>query len=129
MHACCSTSIWRFPEIGVPPVVIHFGGIFPDKPSILRYPHLWKPPFRVTTWLRVTLRASPRASNIFTGFQVFPASFATNSGSLQLCLPKSRRPQNFDAEWLAMLHHFRVSPCFKQPPMSSCPLFIPFPEG
>ena len=37
--------IWRCPEIGVPPVIIPFSGIFPFKPSILGYPHLWKPPF------------------------------------------------------------------------------------
>ena len=29
----------------VPPVIIHFNGIFQCKPSILRYPHFWKPPF------------------------------------------------------------------------------------
>ena len=36
-----------FPKIGVPPVIIHFNGIFLYKPSILgyQYPHLWKPPF------------------------------------------------------------------------------------
>ena len=26
-------GIWRFPEIGVPPVIIHFHGIFPSKPT------------------------------------------------------------------------------------------------
>ena len=35
--------IWRFSEMGVPPN--HpFSLVFPYKPSILRYPHLWKPP-------------------------------------------------------------------------------------
>ena len=36
-HGFCSfeeTTIWRFPEIGVPPVIIHFNGMFPCKPSI-----------------------------------------------------------------------------------------------
>ena len=37
--------IWRFPEIGVPLVIIHFHGIFHSKPSIWRNPHLWKPPY------------------------------------------------------------------------------------
>ena len=37
--------ILRFPEMGVPLVIIHFNGIFHSKPSILGYPHLWKPPF------------------------------------------------------------------------------------
>ena len=32
-------SIWRFPEIGVPPVIIHFSGISHYKPSIWGYPH------------------------------------------------------------------------------------------
>ena len=36
----------RFPEIGVPPVIIHFHGIFHYKPTILGYLHLWKPPNR-----------------------------------------------------------------------------------
>ena len=37
-----SSSKWRFPEIGVPPVIIHFNRI-PYKPSLFGYPHLWKP--------------------------------------------------------------------------------------
>ena len=35
---------WRFPKKGVCPQIIHFHGIFPYKPSISGYPHLWKPP-------------------------------------------------------------------------------------
>ena len=31
-------SSWGFPEIEVPPVIIHFNGIFPYKPSIWGYP-------------------------------------------------------------------------------------------
>ena len=54
MHNVKSTRedpnpIWRFPEpeIGVPPVLIHFWiGISPYKPSIWGYPPLWKPPIR-----------------------------------------------------------------------------------
>ena len=38
---------WGFPEIGVPPVIIHFNGILHYKPSILGYPHFWKPPCKV----------------------------------------------------------------------------------
>ena len=38
------TSTWGFPKIGVPPVIIHFSGIFPYKPSIWEYAHLWKTP-------------------------------------------------------------------------------------
>ena len=34
-----------FPEIGVPPVIIHFNGIFPYKPTIFGDPPLWKPPY------------------------------------------------------------------------------------
>ena len=37
--------IWRFPEIGVPPVIIHFNRIFHHKPIIFGYPHLWNPPY------------------------------------------------------------------------------------
>ena len=37
--------IWWFPEIAVPPVIIHFNGTFPYKQSIWGYPHLWKPPY------------------------------------------------------------------------------------
>ena len=37
--------IWRFPKLGLPPVIIHFNRISPCKPSILGLPHLWKPPY------------------------------------------------------------------------------------
>ena len=33
----------------VPPVIIHFSGICPYEPTILEYPHLWKPPFGTTS--------------------------------------------------------------------------------
>ena len=39
-------GIWGLPKIGVPPVIIHFSGIFPYKPTILGYPHSRKPPYR-----------------------------------------------------------------------------------
>ena len=42
----CSLAIWGFPKIGVL-WIIHFNRIFPDKPSILGYPHWWKPPFYI----------------------------------------------------------------------------------
>ena len=42
-HFRCN-FIWWFPEIGVPPALIHFRGTFPYKLFILRYPHLWNPP-------------------------------------------------------------------------------------
>ena len=35
---------WRFPEIGVPLVIIHFHGIIPYKPSVLGYPPFQEPP-------------------------------------------------------------------------------------
>ena len=38
-------KIWRFLKRGVPPVIIHFSMIFPCKPSIFWYSHLWKPPY------------------------------------------------------------------------------------
>ena len=37
--------IWRFPRMGVPLNHPNFSGIFPCKPSILEYPHSWKPPY------------------------------------------------------------------------------------
>ena len=37
--------IWRFPKLGVPPVIIHFNRIVLWKPSILGYPHFRKPPY------------------------------------------------------------------------------------
>ena len=57
---CCGTSpfvgrgpkdrtgilFWRFPKIGVPPVIIHLNGTVHYTPSIWWYPHLWKPPYR-----------------------------------------------------------------------------------
>ena len=44
----CKWSIWGVPEIGVPVFIIQFNGIFPCRPSISGYPHLWKPP--LTLW-------------------------------------------------------------------------------
>ena len=41
---------WWFPGIGVPPVIIHFHRIFPNKPSILGYPLCWKPPNAMEPW-------------------------------------------------------------------------------
>ena len=45
--------IWRFPKMEVPPVIIHFNGIFRNQPSSERpgYPHdlgtpmTWEPPY------------------------------------------------------------------------------------
>ena len=45
----CSFEIWRLPEMGLPPVIIHFFWDFPwNKPSFLGYHHLAmrKNPFR-----------------------------------------------------------------------------------
>ena len=42
---------WRFPEMGVPPVIIRFDGIFPYEPSIFGYPDLlyvWKRHMRLS---------------------------------------------------------------------------------
>ena len=36
-------AIWRFPEIGVPPVIIHFNGIVHNKPPIWGYPFYGNP--------------------------------------------------------------------------------------
>ena len=44
----CQVYIWGFPKMGVPQN--HpFHGIFSYKPSLLGYPHLWKPPFGYET--------------------------------------------------------------------------------
>ena len=49
----------RFPEIGVPPVIIHSNGIFAYKPSFLWYPNLWNPPHISTVdhiwWSHITI--------------------------------------------------------------------------
>ena len=37
-------SMWRFPEMGIPLVFIHFSRIFPLSTTYFGYPHLWKPP-------------------------------------------------------------------------------------
>ena len=45
-------SIWRFPERGVPlksSILMGFSIKNIQKPSVLVYPHLWKPPFVVTS--------------------------------------------------------------------------------
>jgi hypothetical protein len=38
-------NIWGVPQMGIPPVLIHFNGILPCKPSIFGYLHLWKIPY------------------------------------------------------------------------------------
>ena len=59
----CQISIWRFPKIGVPPVIIHSNGIFLDKPSsyggipISKDPHIsmWpQHPFGTSSGVRTT---------------------------------------------------------------------------
>ena len=59
----CQISIWRFPKTGVPPVIIHFNGIFLDKPSsyggtpISKDPHIsmWpQHPFGTSSGVRMT---------------------------------------------------------------------------
>ena len=45
------TSMWLFPEIGIPPVIIHLSRIFFYKPSILGVPPFQEPP---TSWFRMT---------------------------------------------------------------------------
>ena len=40
--------------MGVPPVIIHFNRIFPYKPSILVYPHLWKTLYHHAVFARCT---------------------------------------------------------------------------
>ena len=42
IHIYIYIYIWRFPQIGVPLVIIHFYGIFDKKASILFF---WVPPF------------------------------------------------------------------------------------
>ena len=44
--------IWAFPEMGVPPVIIHFNGIFPNKnhPTIGVPPWLGKAPYINIYW-------------------------------------------------------------------------------
>ena len=37
MCVCTLMNIWKFPEIGVPPVIIYVIGISPYNPSILGY--------------------------------------------------------------------------------------------
>ena len=55
--------IWGFPKIAAPLVIIHFHGIFPYKPTILGYPHLWKPAYRdkisTKTQQKFPARSSP----------------------------------------------------------------------
>ena len=57
--------IWMFPEIGVPPNPPFIDGIFPYKPSIVGYPHLWKPLYHETVMMSPTkprYRMSPTAA-------------------------------------------------------------------
>ena len=39
-----------FPKIGVPPVIIHFNGIFPYNHPFGGIPILWKPPYILELW-------------------------------------------------------------------------------
>ena len=72
--------------MGVPPKIIHFNGIFPYKPSILGYPHLWKPPYH-----KIACDSWAPYQNLYTPYQycqtnpqcrmdvmgMFPATMAT----------------------------------------------------
>ena len=48
-HCWCVLSMFihsGFPTMGVPPVIIHFNGMFSYKPPIWGYPHFRKAPFK-----------------------------------------------------------------------------------
>ena len=56
---CCGEPICRFPRVGVPQI-IHLNRIFPDKPSILGYPHGTPHcPWRIWRIAKATSPASP----------------------------------------------------------------------
>ena len=56
--------------------IIQFNGIFPYKPSIFGYPHLWKPPYiKITHWIGI---------NQLYIIVPFFHSFAAISGGYQL---------------------------------------------
>ena len=46
------TYIWPFPEMGVPPVIIHLNWIIHYKPSLLGYPHFRKLPY-IYIWIYI----------------------------------------------------------------------------
>ena len=72
---------WKFPEIGLRPVIIHFNAIFPYKPSILGYPHLWKVPNLGPYWLSIfwwIMARGEKNSNLTMYF----SSFLPNTWSI-----------------------------------------------
>ena len=79
--------IWGFPKIGVPLVIIHSNGIFPYKPSIWGYPHLWKPPY-VPPYLGGLAGFSPRKIWLFSnctsqvGTRLHACEFHERAGDL-----------------------------------------------
>ena len=57
-------NIWEFSKIGVPPVIIHFSGIFPCKPSFLSIPTYGTPPYEFLKLAKFTLVYSPNTALI-----------------------------------------------------------------
>ena len=51
--------LWVFPNIMVPPQIIHFNRVFHYKPSILGYPYFWKHPSRSGWWFQICFIFTP----------------------------------------------------------------------
>ena len=56
--------IWLFPEIGVPPVIIHLNGTFHYKPTIVGIPHLWKPRYETTDQIFLQSKDASRTTHV-----------------------------------------------------------------
>ena len=50
---------YGFPEIGYPQI-IHFNRMVHDKPSVLGYPHVWKPPILTGPYSIFSISAFPQ---------------------------------------------------------------------
>ena len=114
--------ICRFPEIGLPPVIIHFDGIFPHKPSISGYLYCRTPPYvsgkvvyeASTTGRQVIVFAGQRRSLVDSSV----ASVHTTKGCLNItevlgCLRSLGLSQN------SKLHFSFLSMIFHNFPMMS----------
>ena len=84
----CLGSHWGFPQMGIPLVIIHLNRILHSKPSILGYPHVWKPPHVLLGHLSFVLHLACRAwqglavtAGAYAGWQFRQATISTSQTS------------------------------------------------
>ena len=120
LHVIYILSLWRFPEIGVPPVLIHLNGIFPYKPSSYGGTSIYGNAHIVTL-------ACQRVQPVQSSSSIFPrliSSFLLTKSMVFECLDMSQTRHGIHQPSPS-----RPSPSRSWRPWPSWPGRIPAPRG